>query len=489
MLQFNQLTRKAGLSHKNLQDVVSQQYERLPIFLPEVAGLTVDCSNQLCNLQTFQELLYFAEMSGLANEIKKIHKGVSHWRYAGHLKSRDFSQNSTQQHLSAIEELVTKIRNSQITDIVHLGIGGSYLGPLMTHRALSAFVSGPRCHFVANLDAAAIYATLNSLDPEKTLVIAVSKTFLTEEMLTNLTIVTEWLSKRLSRKEVFRSHMVAVTSFSERAERWGFFKDQILNIPQNVGGRYSLWSSVGFTLAIALGMDLYKELLLGAYAMDEHFFTSALSNNIPVVLALLSIWYQNFLKTQTHAVISYAEPLSLLTEYLQQLNMESLGKSVTLDGQRVDYKTGSIVWGGIGTNAQHAVQQLILQGTHLIPTDFIVVKKRTDISSENAQRMYIYAQAQIAAMTKGLSQEEAFVLFKHEGYSDEMAKEQAPHRMISQHQPTQLFILSDLRPRSLGALLATYEHKVLVQAALWGINPFDQWGVEFGKKYANSHPV
>jgi glucose-6-phosphate isomerase len=354
--------------------------------------------------------------------------------------------------------------------VVNLGIGGSDLGPRMATRALRSFDTGrARCRFVANVDPADLDAVLQDLDPATTLFVVTSKTFTTLETLDNYRRARRWLAASLGDSPALREHFIAVTANADAARAHGLVDERILPMWDWVGGRYSLWSAVGLPIAFAIGMAGFEQLLAGARAMDEHFAATPLEANLPVIAAVLGVWYIEFHRAQTHAVLPYSEDLHDLPAYLQQLEMESNGKRVDRDGVPVPYPTVPVVWGMSGTNGQHAFHQMLHQGTVLVPSDFIIIARQAAAADEEAHRHLVAnALAQSAALAFG---------------KDEPA---APHRNYPGNQPSTTIVLPQLDPSSLGALLALYEHKVFVQGVIWGVNSFDQWGVELGKVIARA---
>ena len=356
-----------------------------------------------------------------------------------------------------------------ITDVVNLGIGGSDLGPRMAERALRRYrAAAPRVHFVANVDPEDLNATLAGLRPASTLFIIASKTFTTAETLMNATRASDWLGTQID-KSGLGMHFAAVSTNLQATAAFGIADERVFPMWDWVGGRYSLWSAVGLALMVAVGPAIFDELLAGARDMDEHFHTAPPEANMPALMALLGVWYTNFHGARTHAVLPYAEDLALFPSHLQQLEMESNGKRVDRDGATLDYDTAPILWGSVGTNGQHAFHQLLHQGTHLVPSDFILVREPADPSDNEAHRMLLAnALAQSAALMSGRDNSEE------------------PHRHYPGNQPSSTIVLPRLDARSLGALVALYEHKVFVQGVIWRINSFDQWGVELGKTIAQS---
>ncbi|MFA5631998.1 MAG: glucose-6-phosphate isomerase [Porticoccaceae bacterium] len=361
-------------------------------------------------------------------------------------------------------------RGDAITDVVNLGIGGSDLGPRLACEALKEFAApGLRVHFVANVDGEVIRSTLAALNPATTVVILCSKTFTTQETLLNAQYARHWLGDGLGLAEPFASsHFIAVTAAPDNALRLGIRGENIIEFWDWVGGRYSLWSGVGLAIAIAIGNDHFSAMLDGAAEMDAHFRNTPWRQNMPVILALLGIWYGNFLGAQTQAVIPYCERLLQLPFYLQQLDMESNGKSVSRDGAVLNHVTGPILWGSTGTTGQHSFFQLLHQGSHLVPVDFIGVVRDPLSIPGNHRVLLANMLAQGAALMRGKT-----------------GPDLPPHKRYPGNRPSNTLLLEELSPRNFGALLALYEHKVFVQGAIWNINSFDQWGVEFGKAIAN----
>lgn len=378
-----------------------------------------------------------------------------------------------------IREISEKIRSGQwlgatgmpVTDVINIGIGGSDLGPRLACEALREYaITSPRLHFVANVDGEVIRSLLDRLNPATTLVIICSKTFTTQETLLNARHAAGWFRDSLGIENPFASsHFLGVTASPANAEKMGIKKDNLLEFWDWVGGRYSLWSAVGLALAIAIGHANFEDMLRGAAVMDRHFRTAPIHENMPVLMGLLGIWYSNFLSAESCAVIPYCDRLGQLPLYLQQLDMESNGKSVTRDGRPVACDTGPIVWGMAGTNGQHSFFQLLHQGTHLVPVDFIGVLRDAMNIPEHHRVLLANMLAQGAALMTGQS---APVL--------------PSHRVHPGNRPSNTLLLDELNPLNFGALLALYEHKVFVQGCVWNINSFDQWGVEFGKSLAKT---
>ena len=372
----------------------------------------------------------------------------------------------------------------KFTDVVNIGIGGSDLGPAMVVEALKFYGNHLKMHFVSNVDGDHVYETLKHLDPETTLFVVVSKTFTTQETLSNATTIKKWFLKHATQKDV-ASHFAAVSTNTEKIAEFGIAADNVFPMWDWVGGRFSLWSAVGLSIALAVGFDNFDQLLIGANEMDLHFKNEDFENNIPITLALLSIWYNNFYGTETEAIIPYTQYLSRFSAYLQQGIMESNGKSVDRNGEPVNYQTGTIIWGEPGTNSQHAFFQLIHQGTKVIPTDFIGFK--ASLYGDNGHHNKLMANffAQTEALMNGKTAVEA----KNE-LSGKMTPEEieklVPFKVFKGNNPTNTLLIDKLTPKSLGALIALYEHKIFVQGVVWNIFSYDQWGVELGKQLATT---
>jgi glucose-6-phosphate isomerase len=372
-----------------------------------------------------------------------------------------------------------------ITHIVNIGIGGSDLGPLMVCEALKPFQRTDLTpHFVSNVDGAHLVHTLETLDPARTLFVIASKTFTTQETMTNAASARAWLIERLGDEAAVAKHFVAVSTNAEAVAAFGIDTANMFEFWDWVGGRYSLWSAIGLPIALAIGMDRFEELLAGANATDEHFRTVPLERNQPVILALLGIWYRNFLGAASHAVLPYDQHLHRLAAYLQQGDMESNGKFVRRDGEQVDYATGPIIWGEPGTNGQHAFYQLIHQGTELVPADFIAAAEAQTPLGDHQAKLLANFLAQTEALAFGKTEAEARAELEEQGLSGEALEALLPHKVFQGNRPTNSILYQKLTPEMLGRLIALYEHKIFTQGIIWNINSFDQWGVELGKQLA-----
>lgn len=372
-----------------------------------------------------------------------------------------------------------------ITDVVNIGIGGSDLGPVMVCEALKPYSQrNLAMHFVSNVDGTHIAEALRRCDPETTLFIIASKTFTTQETLANAESAKAWLLASARDASAVAKHFVALSTNSAAVSKFGIDVQNMFEFWDWVGGRYSLWSAIGLSIALAIGMDNFEELLLGAHEMDEHFRTAALDQNIPVTLALLGLWYNNFFGAQTHAILPYDQYMHRFPAYFQQGDMESNGKRVTRDGQPVDVTTGPIVWGEPGTNGQHAFYQLIHQSPKLVPADFLAPCESHNPLGQHHVLLLSNFFAQTEALMKGKTAGEVRAELQKEGLSGTALEQLIPHKVFEGNKPTNSIMFRKLTPRTLGSLIAMYEHKIFTQGILWNINSFDQWGVELGKQLA-----
>ncbi|HSR49438.1 MAG TPA: glucose-6-phosphate isomerase [Acidobacteriota bacterium] len=373
-----------------------------------------------------------------------------------------------------------------IREVVNLGIGGSDLGPAMVCQALKPYADGPRVHFVSNVDGTHITETLKDLDPERTLFIVSSKSFTTQETLANARAARAWLLDRMGDESAIASHFAAVSTHEEAVRDFGIDPANMFEFWDWVGGRFSLWSAIGLSIALSLGMDRFQQLLEGAHRMDEHFRTRPLDRNMPVILALLGVWYRNFLGAASYAVVPYDQYLRRLPAYLQQLDMESNGKRIDRRGCRVKWDTGPVVWGEPGTNGQHAFFQLLHQGSQWVPADFILAARSHNPVGEQHRMLLANGVAQTEALMRGKSEQEVRREMEEQGLDRERLEALLPHRVFPGNRPTNTLLVDRITPETLGALLALYEHKIFVQGIIWDINSFDQWGVELGKQLAST---
>ncbi|XP_071478075.1 glucose-6-phosphate isomerase-like [Diadema antillarum] len=396
--------------------------------------------------------------------------------------------------LSKIRTFTEAVRSGQwkgytgktITDAVNIGIGGSDLGPVMVTEALKPFGGPLRVHFVSNIDGTHLAEVLKKVNPETTLFIVASKTFTTQETITNATSARSWFLETAKDPAHVAKHFVALSTNEEKVSAFGIDKNNMFGFWDWVGGRYSLWSAIGTSIALYIGMDNFEKLLEGAHFTDNHFRTAPLDKNIPAILGMLGVWYHNFFGAETHALLPYDQYMHRFAAYFQQGDMESNGKYVTRPGRRVDYKTGPIVWGEPGTNGQHAFYQLIHQGTRLIPADFIAPVKTHNPIQEGLHHEILLANflAQTEALMLGKSPEEARAELEKAGMGADKIELILPHKVFEGNRPTNSIMFPKLTPFTLGVLIATYEHKIFTQGVIWDINSYDQWGVELGKQLA-----
>ncbi|MEL4279106.1 MULTISPECIES: glucose-6-phosphate isomerase [Shewanella] len=472
-------------------------------------GLFLDYSKNRATPETLNLLLTLAQEAKLDAKIKAMFAGdiinTTEKRAVLHTALRSTAEQTiiaegqdivpeVQQTLNKMQQFVTSVTSGQwkgftgktITDIVSIGIGGSFLGPKIVSQALRPYwMTGLNCHFVANVDGTSISEKLKLLDPETTLFIMSSKSFGTQETLTNTLTAKAWfLAKGGSQSDVAK-HFVAVTSNVAKATDFGIDADNIFPMWDWVGGRYSLWSAIGLPIALLIGMDNFRSLLKGAHQMDTHFANAPLAENMPVIMGLFSLWYGNFFNAQSHVVLTYDHYLRGLPAYFQQLDMESNGKSVTLNGTHVDYSTGPVIWGGEGTNGQHAYHQLLHQGTALIPADFIMPLQSHNPIGEHHDQLASNCFGQTQALMQGRTLDEALAELSKSSLSDEEKLLIAKHKVMPGNKPSNTLLMDKLTPETLGALIALYEHRTFVQGAIWDINSFDQWGVELGKSLGN----
>lgn len=391
---------------------------------------------------------------------------------------------------SVIEGAHKGYTGKPIKDVVNIGIGGSDLGPVMVTEALAYYKNHLNVHFISNVDGDHVYESLKNLNPETTLFVIVSKTFTTQETITNANTARTWFLSKLgegsSQGEAVAKHFVAVSSNTTAVVDFGIDAQNIFPMWEWVGGRFSLWSAVGLSIALSIGYNNFKSLLDGAHKMDVHFKETPFEKNMPVMLALVGIWYNNFFKSESEAIIPYTQYLHRFSAYLQQAIMESNGKSVDQNGNTVTYETGSIIWGEPGTNSQHAFFQLIHQGTKLIPTDFIGYKESLHGDEDHHNKLMANFFAQTEALMNGKTLSEARAELEESNLTAEEIDKLAPFKVFQGNKPTNSILIDKLTPESLGALIALYEHKIFTQGILWNIYSYDQWGVELGKQLAKN---
>ncbi len=460
--------------------------KRAEQFSLEAAGLYLDYSKNRIDQHTVDLFAELSEARDLPKALEALfageHVNKTEDRPAWHSALRQPAHQETRvttlvkENFARMHEIVSKLRGQDhfgfsgqpITDVVNIGIGGSDLGPLLAIQALKTSQEQPlRCHLVSSLDASQMKDLLATLNPATTLFIVVSKSFTTRETLVNAELAKAWLCQAADEKDVMAKHFIAVSANVPAVEAWGIAQTCILPMWDWVGGRFSLWSTVGLVVALAYGMPTFEALLAGAHAMDEHARYAPLKQNMPVIMAWLGVWYSNFYGAQTQATIPYSYRLRSLPSYLQQLFMESLGKSVDEEGNELNYTTGGIIWGGVGTESQHSFHQLLMQGTQLTPIDFILPIYTHE--KGDCRDLVANCLAQSHGLMTGL-QDDQLPAFKH----------------VTGNVPSNTIVMDQLTPATLGALLALYEHKVYAQSVIWGIDAFDQWGVELGKNIARN---
>jgi len=396
--------------------------------------------------------------------------------------------------LAAMKRFSGQVRDGSIkgatgetfTDVVNIGIGGSDLGPVMVTLALAPYTRPDlRSHYVSNVDGAHMHDTLRGLDPRRTLFIVASKTFTTDETMTNAASARKWIADALGDAAV-SDHFAALSTNLAACDAFGIRADRIFGFWDWVGGRYSVWSAIGLPVAIAVGFDNFDEFLAGAYDMDHHFLKTRLEKNLPVIMGLLGVWYRNAWDFTTHAVLPYDQRLSRFAAYLQQQDMESNGKSVNLEGKSLDYESGPVIWGEPGTNGQHAFYQLIHQGTAVIPADFLIAANPHEDMAPHHQKLVANVLAQSEALMLGKTKDEVVAELTAQGLGKAQIKALTPHKVFPGNRPSNTLIYPKLTPRILGSLVALYEHKVFVQGTVWNVNSYDQWGVELGKQLAKA---
>lgn len=498
-----------SLSTVHMADAFAQNPQRFDSFSLEDCGLLLDYSKNLITEETLALLLELAREMEVEAWRERMFSGEkinnTEDRAVLHIALRNDAARpilvdgqdvmpEVNAVLTQMARISSAIRDGswkgfsgqRITDVVNIGIGGSNLGPLMAAEALRPYWQpGLRVHFVSNVDGTHLTETIKSLDPATTLFIVESKTFTTQETLSNAHSARDWLVKGLGDEQAVARHFVAISTNRKLVEDFGIDAEQMLGFWDWVGGRYSLWSAIGLPIAVAIGMERFRELLAGARAMDEHFRSVPLEQNMPVIMALLGIWYSNFGNAHSHAILPYDQYLRFLPDYLQQADMESSGKGVTRNGQPLGHTTGPIVWGSAGTDGQHAYYQLIHQGTRLVPCDFIApVNSHNELGDQHLKLLSNFL-AQPEALMRGKSAEEVRAELVAAGVSGEQLELLVRHKTFAGNRPSNAIFMDTLTPATLGSLIALYEHKIFVQGIIWGVNSFDQWGVELGKQLAN----
>ena len=498
------------IKHIHMRDMFDDDINRFDKYSVELNDILYDYSKNRINDETLKLLLQLAKDVELPQWIEKLFKGepINHTenRAVLHTALRDQGDQplivdgvdilpEIREERQRVAQLAEKVRtrkwrgatNQAITDIVNLGIGGSHLGPLMVTEALRPYtLHDLNLHFVSNVDENHINDTLEYLNPETTLFIIASKTFTTQDTMVNADTARQWYINKLGSKEYIHRHFAAVTSNVSLAKEFGIAEENIFKMWDWVGGRYSLWSAIGLSIMIAIGSEQFDELLEGAYAVDQHFRHAPLEKNIPVLMALLGVWYNNFFEAQTMAVLPYDQHLHRFPGYLQQADMESNGKYVDRQGNEVDYTTGPVIFGEIGIAGQHAFFQLLHQGTKLVPADILAPVYSFHCIARHHRALMSNVFAQTEALMRGKTEQEAYDELKAEGLDEEQIRHLVPYKVFPGDRPTSTILFDTLDARTLGAIIALYEHKIFVQGIIWNINSFDQWGVELGKQLATS---
>jgi len=496
------------IKNVKMQDLFKENPNRKSDYTFNFNDMSLDISKNKFDDKAFKYLLNLADETGLKEAIiaqfsgKKINNTEN--RAVLHTALRDKSElpilvdgknikieiNNTRNKIKNFTESIIngKLKGysgKSFTDVVNIGIGGSDLGPKMAVNALKFYQNHLKCHFISNIDGDHIFEIIKNLNPETTLFVVVSKTFTTQETLTNAITAKNWFLKKAAKKDIAHN-FVAVSTNLKGVKDFGIAKENIFPMWNWVGGRYSLWSAVGLSIALSIGYKNFNEFLDGAYAMDIHFKNTPFNKNIPVVLALISIWYNNFFNAETEVLLPYSQYLELLPMYLQQTVMESNGKSVDKNGKKINYQTGNIIWGSTGTNAQHAFMQLVHQGTKLIPANFIGFKQSLHGNLDHHKKLMANLYGQTEALYKGKSAAEVNKELKSANQYNDIEK-LVPFKIFEGNKPSNILIFDKLTPNSLGKLIALYEHKTFVQGIIWNINSFDQFGVELGKELSKSY--
>ena len=496
------------IQHTSIKELFAQNANRFEEFSIQYPSLLVDYSKNRINAETIQLLVDLAKEMDVDTAIQQMFEGdainVTEKRAVLHTALRNRSNEEVlvdgKDVMPQINEVLDQMKSfsekvisgewkgfsgKEITDVVNIGIGGSDLGPVMVTEALKHYKTRLNIHFVSNIDGTHLAETFKEINPETTLFIVASKTFTTQETMTNAFSAKEWFLNSDAQEADVAKHFVALSTNAEGVANFGIDTANMFQFWDWVGGRYSLWSAIGLSISLAVGFDNFEELLEGAHEMDVHFKTETLDQNIPVVLALLGIWYNNFFGADSVALLPYEQYLSRFAAYFQQGDMESNGKYVGRDGKKVDYETGPIIWGEPGTNGQHAFYQLIHQGTKLIPADFIAGANSLNVLGDHHAKLLSNFFAQTEALAFGKDEETVVAELEKAGKSKEEIDFLTAFKIFEGNRPTNSILYEVLTPKVLGNLIAMYEHKIFVQGVIWNIFSFDQWGVELGKQLAN----
>jgi len=517
MAQFTDLPSYSALSEHHdsmsdvhMRDLFAQDSQRFDRFSLNFNDILLDYSKNRITQETMDLLLKAVDESGLKTRIEQMFSGekinITEDRAVLHVALRNRSNRPImvdgEDVMPAVNAVLAKMRSfsdavrngewkghtgKTITDVVNIGIGGSDLGPVMVTEALKPYGHQHlNVHFVSNVDGTHVVEAIKPLDPETTLFIVASKTFTTQETLTNAHTARDWLLASLKDDAAVAKHFVALSTNAQAVSAFGIDTANMFEFWDWVGGRYSLWSAIGLSIALYIGMDNYEALLQGAHDMDEHFRGTDFDKNLPVTLAVLGVWYSNFFGAQTCAILPYDQYMHRFSAYFQQGDMESNGKSVCRDGSPVGYSTGPVIWGEPGTNGQHAFYQLIHQGTRVIPADFIAAAKSHNPVGEHHDILLSNYFAQTEALMLGKTPDQVRAELSDSGMSTDQIDALVPHKTFTGNRPTNSILYKKLTPHTLGALIAMYEHKIFVQGVMWDINSYDQWGVELGKQLAKA---
>ena len=501
-------THHKAMAGVHMRDLFAQDGKRFDKYTLRFNDLLLDYSKNIITDTTLQLLLDLAREAKVLEHAASMFNGdkinFTENRSVLHVALRNRSNRpilcerkdvmpGVNKVLAHMREFSDKVRSGvwkgytgkPITDIVNIGIGGSDLGPVMATEALKPYAAeNLKMHFVSNIDGTQLAETLKLLDPETVLFIVASKTFTTQETLTNARSSRDWFLASAKSEAAVAKHFVAVSTSTKEVKAFGIDPANMFGFWDWVGGRYSLWSAIGLPIALAIGMDHFEAMLAGGHAMDEHFRTTPVEKNLPVIMGLLGIWYGDFFDAQSHAVLPYDQYLHRFPAYLQQLDMESNGKRVRRDKKTVDYSTGPVLWGEPGTNGQHSFYQLIHHGTKIIPADFLAPAQSHNPIGDHHPILLSNYFAQTEALMKGKTDAEVRAELVAAGLSGRKLEQLLPHKVFPGNRPTNSLLFKKLDPATLGALIVLYEHKIFVQGTIWGINSFDQWGVELGKQLA-----
>lgn len=498
------------IKNQKIKDFFDQDPDRFHQFSLQFEEILVDFSKNIITKETRRLFLDLIEEIRLRDSIEKMFSGdrinETENRAVLHTALRNRSSSPVivegQDIMPDINKVLNQMRifskkiisgtwkgftEQPMTDIVNIGIGGSDLGPAMVTEALTPYkMDRLNCHFISNIDGTHLAETLKQVNPETSLIIIASKTFTTQETMTNARSARDWFLRTAKEEKYIKKHFVAVSTNREKVIEFGIDPENMFVFWDWVGGRYSLWSAIGLSIACSIGFNRFVELLEGAHAMDCHFRNTPFDQNIPVILALIGIWYNNFFGAETHAILPYDQYLHRFPAYLQQADMESNGKSVDRSGERIGYQTGPIIWGEPGTNGQHAFYQLIHQGTKLVPCDFLIPAVSHNPIGDHHKILLSNFFAQTEALMNGKPEETVVKELKEAYLSDEVIKKRAPFKVFEGNKPSNTILFRKLKPRTLGSLIAMYEHKIFVQGVIWNIYSYDQWGVELGKQLAKT---